>query len=67
MAGDAWLRVCVFCGSNVGASESFVTIARELGAGLAARGLALVYGGGNVGLMGQLADAASPPVARPSA
>jgi uncharacterized protein (TIGR00730 family) len=58
MAGDAWLRVCVFCGSNVGASESFVTIARELGAGLAARGLALVYGGGNVGLMGVLADAA---------
>ena len=50
--------MCVFCGSNVGASESFVTAARDLGAGLAARGLAVVYGGGNVGLMGQLADAA---------
>jgi uncharacterized protein (TIGR00730 family) len=56
MAGDVALRVCVFCGSNVGASESFVAAARELGAGLASRGLALVYGGGNVGLMGHLAD-----------
>jgi uncharacterized protein (TIGR00730 family) len=35
-----------------------VGAARELGAGLAARGLAVVYGGGKVGLMGQLADAA---------
>ena len=52
------MRVCVFCGSNVGASESFVAAARELGAGLAARGHGVVYGGGKVGLMGQLADAA---------
>jgi uncharacterized protein (TIGR00730 family) len=50
--------VCVFCGSNVGASDSFVATARELGAQLAARGLGVVYGGGKVGLMGQLADAA---------
>ena len=58
MAAEAGGRVCVFCGSNAGASESFVTAARELGAGLAASGLAVVYGGGKVGLMGQLADAA---------
>ncbi|HWM22396.1 MAG TPA: TIGR00730 family Rossman fold protein [Ilumatobacteraceae bacterium] len=57
MTGDVGLRVCVFCGSNVGGSESFVAAARELGAALAARGLVLVYGGGKVGLMGQLADA----------
>jgi len=50
--------VCVFCGSNAGASESYVAAARELGAGLAASGLGVVYGGGKVGLMGQLADAA---------
>ena len=50
--------MCVFCGSNVGASESFVAAARDLGAGLAARGHGVVYGGGKVGLMGQLADAA---------
>jgi uncharacterized protein (TIGR00730 family) len=58
MDGDVGLRVCVFCGSNVGASVSFVAAARELGTGLAGRGLALVYGGGKVGLMGQLADSA---------
>jgi uncharacterized protein (TIGR00730 family) len=58
MAGDERVRVCVFCGSNAGASESFVAAARELGAGLAATGLGVVYGGGRVGLMGQLADAA---------
>jgi hypothetical protein len=58
MAAEAGGRVCVFCGSNAGASESFGAAARELGAGLAASGLAVVYGGGKVGLMGQLADAA---------
>jgi uncharacterized protein (TIGR00730 family) len=50
--------VCVFCGSNIGASDAFVVAARELGAELAARGLGVVYGGGKVGLMGALADAA---------
>jgi hypothetical protein len=58
MDAEASGRVCVFCGSNVGTSPAFVGAARELGAGLAARGLAVVYGGGKVGLMGQLADAA---------
>jgi uncharacterized protein (TIGR00730 family) len=51
-------RVCVFCGSNVGASDRFADTARELGVALARRGLGVVYGGGRVGLMGILADAA---------
>jgi uncharacterized protein (TIGR00730 family) len=58
MAADVCLRVCVFCGSNVGAPESYAVAARELGTGLATTGLGVVYGGGKVGLMGQLADAA---------
>lgn len=50
-------RVCVFCGSSPGASSLYADVARQLGALLARRGLGLVYGGGNVGLMGILADA----------
>jgi uncharacterized protein (TIGR00730 family) len=50
-------RVGVFCGSSAGASEDYAKAARQCGAVLAARGLALVYGGGNVGLMGLVADA----------
>lgn len=51
-------RVCVFCGSNLGARTAYVTTAHALGALLAQRGVGLVYGGGNIGLMGILADAA---------
>ena len=51
-------RVCVFCGSNPGASPVYAEAARTLGATLAARGLGLVYGGGKVGLMGAVADSA---------
>jgi hypothetical protein len=50
-------RVCVFCGSNPGTREAYAEAARSLGALLAERGLALVYGGGHVGLMGAVADA----------
>lgn len=50
-------RVCVYCGSNVGERPVFRETAQALGALLASRGLGLVYGGGNVGLMGVLADA----------
>ena len=50
-------RICVFCGSSPGARPEYTEIARQLGALLAARGLTLVYGGGNVGMMGQLANA----------
>jgi uncharacterized protein (TIGR00730 family) len=51
-------RVAVFCGSNSGARPSYEAAARSLGREIAGRGLGLVYGGGNVGLMGSLADAA---------
>jgi len=50
-------RVCVFAGSSPGARPEYAAAARELGRELAARGIGLVYGGGNVGLMGALADA----------
>jgi uncharacterized protein (TIGR00730 family) len=50
-------RVCVFCGSSVGARASYVDAARLLGGELARRKLGLVYGGGSVGLMGAVADA----------
>lgn len=51
-------RVCVYCGSNAGSSSSFANATRRLGTLLAERGIGLVYGGGHVGLMGVLADAA---------
>lgn len=50
--------VCVYCGSNAGAKPAYAGAARALGTRIAKEGLALVYGGGNVGLMGQVADAA---------
>ncbi|MBG88081.1 MAG: TIGR00730 family Rossman fold protein [Verrucomicrobiales bacterium] len=50
-------RVCVYCGSNFGKEPVYTEIAKELGGLLAADGLELVYGGGNVGLMGTVADA----------
>ena len=51
-------RIAVYCGSRPGNDPAFVTAAGELGAGLAARGVGVVYGGASVGLMGALADAA---------
>lgn len=48
----------MFCGSRSGADARYEYAARELGRLLGERGLELVYGGGNVGLMGALADAA---------
>ena len=51
------MRVCVFCGSRVGIGERYSESARRLGEALAQRNLGLVYGGGNIGLMGVLADA----------
>ena len=50
--------VCVYCGSNAGSRPVYAARAAELGARLARDGLAVVYGGGNVGLMGIVADAA---------
>jgi uncharacterized protein (TIGR00730 family) len=51
-------RVCVYCGSSAGFDPVYKSAATELGAFLAAEKIGLVYGGGNIGLMGALADAA---------
>ena len=50
--------VAVFCGSSFGTDPAFSTLARDLGRSIAERDLTLVYGGGRVGLMGVVADAA---------
>jgi hypothetical protein len=50
--------VCVFCGSNPGNDPVYADGARAMGREIARRGLILVYGGGAVGLMGVVADAA---------
>ena len=50
-------RICVFCGSNAGHDPRYRSAAEALGRLLAGRGAELVYGGGNVGLMGIVADA----------
>ncbi len=51
-------RICVFCGSSPGSRPEYGAAAEEMGAELARRNIGLVYGGGNVGLMGIIADAA---------
>ena len=50
--------VCVFCGSNAGANPAYLEAAEAVGRGLAQRGIRVVYGGGKVGMMGAVADAA---------
>jgi uncharacterized protein (TIGR00730 family) len=51
-------RICVFCGSSPGGSAAYAAAAADLGRALAAAGIAVVYGGAGVGLMGRLADSA---------
>jgi uncharacterized protein (TIGR00730 family) len=50
-------QICVFCASSPGSRPEYRAAAEELGEELARRNIGLVYGGGNVGLMGVLADA----------
>lgn len=50
--------VCVYCGSRPGVRPAYVTAARDLGAALATEDWRLVYGAGDVGLMGEVARAA---------
>jgi uncharacterized protein (TIGR00730 family) len=50
--------LCVFCGSNPGAQVAYLEAAEAVGRGLAQRGLRVVYGGGKIGMMGAVADAA---------
>ncbi len=52
------VRICVFCGSSFGARPAYRLVAERVGTLLGERRVGLVYGGGNVGLMGALADAA---------
>jgi uncharacterized protein (TIGR00730 family) len=51
-------RICVFCASNPGHNPAYMQLAASLGQLLAERGQTVVFGGGRVGLMGALADAA---------
>lgn len=51
-------RVCVFCGSSLGNDASFARMATDVGRAIVAAGYGVVYGGGRIGLMGILADAA---------
>ncbi|SCW73743.1 hypothetical protein SAMN02927924_02498 [Sphingobium faniae] len=51
-------RLAVYCGSATPADPAFAAAARQVGLGLARRGIGIVYGGGRLGLMGTLADAA---------
>jgi uncharacterized protein (TIGR00730 family) len=50
-------RICVYCGSGPGSDPAFVQAARSLGTILAKNNIGLVYGGGSVGLMGEIAGA----------
>jgi uncharacterized protein (TIGR00730 family) len=50
--------ICVYCGSSLGADPAFLAEASRAGTLIAQQGLTLVYGGGRVGLMGAVADAA---------
>ena len=51
------MRICVFCGSSVGARPAYALAAKKLGELMARRGIGLVFGGGCVGLMGTISDA----------
>ena len=48
-------NICVYCGSGSGHDPAYVEAAREFGRILAKNGVGLVYGGGNLGLMGEIA------------
>ena len=52
------LSLCVYCGSRPGAKAAYETAARQVGTLIGQRGWQLVYGGGNAGLMGTVANAA---------
>jgi len=51
-------RLAVYCGSATPADPSYIDLARTVGRALAERGIGVVYGGGKLGLMGAIADAA---------
>lgn len=51
-------NICVYCGSRTSTNPKFPELAKEAGRSIADRGWGIVYGGGKVGMMGKLADAA---------
>ena len=50
-------RICVFCGSSPGNNSKYTTSARKLGGTLTEGDITLIYGGSNIGLMGEIANA----------
>lgn len=52
------MNIAVFCGANTGTDHAILQAARTMGRTIAERGMGVVYGGGHVGLMGAVADAA---------
>ena len=54
---ESSISICVYCGSRHGAHAAYTESARALGSAIGERGWQLVYGGGKVGLMGEVADA----------
>ena len=56
--------ICVFCGSSHGAKPAYAAAASRLGTMIGERGFSLVFGGGNVGLMGEVARSAHAAGAR---
>ncbi len=52
------MRIAVFCGANTGTDPGILEAAQAVGRAIAQRGIGVVYGGGHVGLMGAVADAA---------
>ena len=57
MTTSSPLSICVYCGARHGAQQAYTHAARALGTAIGSRGWQLVYGGGKVGLMGEVADA----------
>jgi uncharacterized protein (TIGR00730 family) len=58
LALQVMYRICIYAGSSYGSSPNYAAVAEALGTACARRGIGIVYGGGRVGLMGVLADAA---------
>jgi len=50
--------ICIYCGSSKGNNPMYAKVARETGAFFASKGIKIIYGAGNVGLMGEVADGA---------
>ena len=58
-------KLCVYCGSGTGRNPAYMGAAQVLGKAMAEAGIGLVYGGGSLGLMGEVAWVSSAPFGRP--